>query len=324
MSDDINDAVTSAVAEAKTESGVSEPTQEAAQETKTDESPEPKAEEKTEKGAPKETASEDEEEEFFNPTAEELAIIEKSPELKKAYKAFQKGFTKKTTDLKKLREQAKQEIEVAQYIRANPEAAARELAQIAGLTIAEARAEIKEAAKAADSTSGVVDELQSKWAKVVGEEAAALLRPLFEETAKATIEREVYNLRQQTEFLTKQAQQKGITAAVREFGASVVERGEDWSDDVQNEMAKIAGVIAPGDDTSISDYLSTLYDAVQARRSRARLTKQNVDRLRRIREEQEPTTATRSQGKPESKITTDMSDKDAVALAVAQAREQLK
>jgi len=78
-----------------------------------------------------------------------------------------------------------------------------------------------------------------------------------------------------------------------------------------------------GNTVDISEYMGALYDAVLARRIRTKSARTNLDRLRRVRSESEPTAGVTTAPKGEESITTDMSDNDAVTLAVKKAQQQL-
>jgi hypothetical protein len=309
MTEDLNTAISSAVQSATKEvSGEPEaptptPTEEPAKD-------EPKVE------AEEPSKDEPSEEEFWNPTAEELAAIDKNPELKKVYRSMQRGLTQKTQKLAEFRKEVEERVKIADWIQSEPEKAIRALAAATGLTLAQAEKKLEEAK--------VVDDLEKEWGDTVGPEAAKLLRPLFEKTAEALIAKTVAPYREQTEALARAAAERGIAASLREFGASVVERGEEWDEELQGEMAQITQSITPADDATIEDYLATVYDVAIARRSRARTARENLARLKRVKGEAEPTTTSRPAPKGEERVTVDMSDKDAIALAVKQAREQVQ
>jgi hypothetical protein len=182
MTEDINAAVSSAVSEATTELGNpapapdSEPATETAPDTgaeaEPDASPDPDPEpapKPTKAAKAKPEPADDDEDEFWRPTAEELAAIEANPELKKVYRSMQRGLTKKTQDLAQKKSELSEKARVADWIQADPEAAIKALAQAAGVSIAEAKKEVGEQ---------VVDGLEAKWAETVGADAAKLLRPL--------------------------------------------------------------------------------------------------------------------------------------------------
>ena len=328
MPEDLAAAISAAVGGAKSEvEGTPEP--EAAPE-KTETAPttekvaEKPAVEKAEPDKPEakaEPAKKDEpaDDDFWTPTAEELSAIDKNPELKKVYRSMQRGLTQKAQSLAELRKGSEEKIRLADWIQSEPDKAARAIAAASGLTLKEA--------KEADSEKDVVDALEEKWSKTVGPDAAKLLRPLFEETAQSMFQKIVGPVKEATEALSRAAEERGIAASVREFGASVVERGEEWDDDLQREMSVLSNTMQPGQDengnpVSIQDYLSALHDAVVARRSRAKGAKTNLERLRRVKAESEPNAPTRTAPKTEDRPDLKAPIKDQVAWAVEQARKQ--
>lgn len=313
MPEDFAAAVTSAVAEATAET-TGEPTP--APETPEPDKPQAEPEAPEPSAAPKapEPTADPEDIDFINPTAEDLAAIEASPELKRVYKSMQRGLTKKTTELAAKRKEYEQANEVVSWIRSDPETAIRTIAQAAKIPFGEAKV-------AAEAT--VADTLEAKWAKTVGDDAAKLLRPLFEETARAMIQQEVEPLKSATAGITQASYERGIAAGIETFGAQVRERGEEWDDEIQGEMAKIADSVNPSDTATLEGYISHLYDTAMARRMRTKSARANLERLKKARQESEPVSSTRPTGKGEERITNEMSDKDAVAIAVRQAKQGL-
>ena len=313
---DLNAAISSAVTEAHTEVTGEAPVIKDAPTPEPEKTPEKPAEVKpsVEVKPEPEAKPEPDEDEVFTPTAEELAIIDKNPELKKVYRSMQKGLTQKTQKLAEIRKQNEEKTKLADWIQGDPDNAVRAIAASRGITLTEAKVEAE---------TKVVDALETQWTDTVGAEAAALLRPLFEQTAKAMLEQTIGPLKQQTEELQKAAAVRGIAASTREFGASVVERGEEWDEDIQKEMAELSETVQPGDETLINDYLATLYDTVSARRMRTKNARANLERLRRVRNEQEPTSSVRPVPKGAERVTVDMSEKDAVALASRLAMDEL-
>ena len=320
--DDLNDAVSAAIASATSEVTGEGPSTPAEPETPAAEptTPEPDA---TPAGEPAAASAPPADEEFWNPTAEELALIDKSPELKKVYRSMQRGLTAKATTLAEQRREAEEfkksvseRVKIADWIQAEPEKALRAIAAATGLTVSEVKQEM-----AAPPTPG--DPLMEKWTKAVGPDTANILRPLIEETAQYLLEKSIGPVREQSEALAKVQAERAMGASIREFGTSVTARGEDWDDEIQTEMAALATTVEPGPKATISTFLDTLYDTVARRRERSRTARSNLDRLRRVQGSQEPTTTARPAPTTPQRVTLEMSDKDAVALAVRQAQEEM-
>ncbi len=319
-SNDVSSAISTAVAEATKEA-------EAAASADAGDEGEPVVEGELAEGEPEAEAApaakpEPEPEENFGATAEELEAIAADPKLAKIYKSLQRGFTKKTTAIAEARKTLEKEAEVARWIKADPDSAIKALAQARGISLAEAKAEVKEAKDA------VTDELEAEWSKAVGPEVAKILRPLIEKTASKLagnlVEKQLGPLQAGLGTLTQAATDRGLNAALREFGAGVTERGDDWDDDIQSEMAQVMGRVAPGRDEDgqpipVEEYLDQVHSIVAARRERAAGLKSQIARLKRS-QASEPRGSVTVPEKPEDKITTDMSDDQAIALAVKQAK----
>lgn len=317
MPEDLSAAISSAVASATTEAtSTPDSTPEPDKPASTEAAPEPPtADAEPSTSDATHTDTPEPEEEFFNPTAEDLAAIEADPRLKKVYLSMRRGLTKKTTEIAAIRKDYQQAHDVAEWIRSDPEAAIRSIAAATGVSIAQAK-EIAE--EAVDS-----DPVAKLWNEGVGADAAKILRPIIEQTIDARIGPKVEPLERATQAATQAAMERGIAASLREFGAEVTSRGEEWDDDLQRDMAKIANSMKPDEGTTFPDYLNALYDAATARRMRTKSARSNLDRLKRARTEAEPVNVSRPSPKSEEAITTDMSDKDAVAIAVRQATRQL-
>lgn len=320
MPDDLSAAISSAVAESTKEvsGGEAEPTATAPDptpaSTPTKEAPAAPAEKPGAEAAKPTAPSAPDEDEVFTPTAEELAIIDKNPEMKKVYRSMQRGLTQKTQALADMRKALEQKSNIVDWIQQDPAGALKAISEYTGVNLSSPKPSTE--AKVADS-------LESKWAETVGADAAKLLRPLFEDTARAILAQEVAPYKAQTEQLAHAAAERGIAASVAEFGATISSRSEEWDDDIQMEMAKLANVVEPGANTPINDYLGVLYDTVMANRMRTKSARSNLERLRRVRTEAEPASNARSAPHSEERIDNSMSDKDAVAVAVRLAKQSL-
>jgi len=293
--------------------------QEAKSETKTEEAAtatEEKPEEKTEETT--------EEENELNLSADDLKLINDDPKLLKAYKSMQRGLTQKTTGLADTRKQHEENTKMIEYIRANPDAAVEEMARTRGYIITKKSGEDAAKADVAEATSDTIDALMEKYSKDLGPESAKLLLPMMKEVAQTIATQAINPIAQQQQFLDRSAKERGISAAVHEFGAAVKEQGEDWSEDIQTQMSEMMDRVVPGEQTNIQDYLGTLYDAVTAKTARATAVKTQLTRLRKAKDEAEPTHAVRPAPKTAETITSDMSERDAIAMATRQAEEEVR
>src|SRR3990172_229442 len=134
MSDTLNAAIASAVSETTSEidTGSGETTTEAGPATEStpgaDAAPAPAA------APPKPEPDED-----FKLSAVELDLVNKSPELRKAYRSMVKGFTAKTTALAETRKSLEEKAKIADWIQSDPDAAVETLARMRGKTLAQAK-----------------------------------------------------------------------------------------------------------------------------------------------------------------------------------------
>ena len=332
MPEDIGAAIAAAVGSAKGDltadptAGV-EPDKPAPTETTPEEKPAEKpASEATAKPEDKKPEEKSDEDDFWKPTAEELAAIEADAKLQKVYKSMQRGLTKKTQEIAAKTKDDEEALNFARWFKADPANAARVIAQHAGLELAEKLAEGKTPAKASNA---VVDELATKWEKTLGKEGAAALRPLIEETVESITKTLMEPVTATTEELAHAATERGVAATVTEFGANLIQQGFEWDDDIQQEMADLSKKVEPATDDKgnrvpMPEYLDTLYSAVVAKRDRASKTKTALDRLKRIKAEAEP-------GAPVTAAPTTDPDRpslgtpinEAVAIAVKAARRQM-
>lgn len=290
--------------------------------------PEPAAAEPKAAAPTPEPEPEPEDDEPLVPSAADLEAINANPQLLKVYKSMQRGLTQKTTKLATERKALAERAKVADWIQSNPDNAIRALAQARGLTIAEAKAEVKAAQE------DVADALGAKFEKALGKDAAAILRPLIEETAAAIAQKQMSPIAERAEALSKAAAERGLAAAVREFESTVIARGEDFPDDVQEEMAALMNTVAPAEhedengnivQASVDEYLSALHDMVMMRRSRKGAIQAQLKRLKETKAAgTEPSTTGAKPAADEDTVPLGLSDNDAVARAVAIAERKMQ
>jgi uridine kinase len=325
MADEFDDAIAAATEEAGGEPEPEPAVETPAEEVTPEEPPKEAAtEEEPAAEAPTEETPAEEPENEFKLSAEDLKTINDSEELKRAYKSLQRGATEKFTSASEKAKAAEEAIKMIDYIRANPDKSLEEMAEARGFIIA--KKDAKEAAKTEveSVTSDTVEALMEKYSKELGPESTKLLFPFMKEVAEQIVKQNLQPISERTTELQIAAKQRGISAAVHEFGASVKEQGEDWNDEIISDMAAMMDKIVPGDQTSMPEYLSTLYNSVTAQRSRTAAVRAQLTRLKKAEAEAEPTHAVRPAPKEEQSVTTDMSERDAIALATALAEKEAR
>ena len=325
MSDELSEAIDNATEEAVAEvEGRTVETVEPVKEETTEETPaeetageeateEEKPAAESEEKAPAEEATD--EEEPLGLSAEQLKAINDDPKLQAVYKSMQRGLTAKTQSLAEQRKEAEESIRMIEYIRANPDASLEEMAKARGYVLAKKSGEEAATTEAKETANDAVDALMEKYSKELGPESTKILLPFMKEVAQTIVNQAVAPIAEQTGTLNQSAKERGIAAAVSEFGASIKEAGEDWNEEIQAEMAKMMDTVVPGEQTTLPVYLKTLYDATTANRARSAAVRAQVQRLKKAQEEAEPTRSARPAPKTTESITLDMSERDAIAMA---------
>lgn len=296
------------------------------------EEPEEKADEgPTEEAKPEEkpeTKEEEEEDEPFNLSAKDLEAINADPKLQAAYKSMQRGFTRKMQGLSEEAKGLRTAHETMEWVRANKREAIRVLAEQEGIKIPGITAEaVKEEKTAAEVADDIESTLMEQWTAKVGKEAAELLVPLVMQTAKQisskTVSTEIEPLRAEAERLASDSTRNSISAQVSRFGAFVQENGGEWTDEVVQAMADKMQVVHPQDSADPQAFLREIYNSVMFERGQSSAKREQLKRLRQAKSSSEPTSTVRPAGKATPEITEDMSERDAIALAVKMANEQL-
>jgi hypothetical protein len=341
----LNDAIAEATAEAKAEveAGVEHPAiaeapaeEVPAEETPAEEAPaEEAAEEKPapERGEdgkfiakekPAEEVKEEPEPEGIDDhlTAEDLKAIEGDDRLLKAYKSMQRGLTKnRQGDSEKIKSY-EEKAQMVDWMRDNPRRALEILAENQGIKLPDA----KEQKEEKEAVSDTVDSIMDLAEKRVGKDAAKVLGPLVKDIAEMVatniVRKQVDPLKANVEEQNATAARNSIKSEVSRFGASVQERGDEWNDEIVQEMANEMEVVVPADGADPQKYLEAIYDRVAMRRSRSTAKREQLRRLREAKQTSEPTTTVRPQAEQPLEITAEMDERDAIKLAVAQATKE--
>ena len=316
-----DDALKTAVASAEKEVAASEVKVEEAPPAKEEvEKKETASPEKTEENVEKvEEVAKEEEEPNFNLSAEDFQAIDADPKLKKAYKSMLRDYRKKTGEVAVERKAHTERDQIIQSMIDDPDSAVRALASIRGFELVEPKK--KEAAPSE------VDKAFEQLTAQVGEEGAKVLKPVFDAVVSAAVnnalEKHVTPLQQQAQALTQTALAGKIESGLAKFRTEVEEQGGEWNDDVEAKMGELVGKILPAEGTTFAEYLDLLYNNVATKMNRTKAAKESITRLKTAAAAGEPSRGTRTTVEKVG-ITPEMSQSDAVAMAVQMAQQEMR
>lgn len=264
-----------------------------------------------------------EEGEDFTPSAEELELINKSPELRKAYRSMFRAFTMKSEGLATKRKEAETALTVVESLKNNPEQTIRALAAAAGMKIEDAPAPTgKEKEAAAEVEKTVVQKLQERLEAKIGKEGAEVLAPVLLEAIGAVTEERLSPIQKVLREKTENDNLATLQSGIKDFGAQVLEQGGEWNKEIEAEMSERVGKILPGEGMTLSGYLEILHDNVITQRTKKATKVREVERIQKAGKQKEPIKPSRPAATVAPAITAGMDVKAATALAVAQARTE--
>ena len=258
------------------------------------------------------------EEENFRPTAEELAVIDQSPELKKVYRSMVKGFTEKTGNLATKRKEAERAMLVIKTLQENPHQTIRALASAAGLRIAE---EVIEGPPATVEKS-IVERLQERLEAKIGKEGAEVLAPVLLDAIGVVSDEKLVPIQAALKEQAESGQMRALRSSISEFGTKIVEDGGEWGPEIEADMAKLVGRILPGEGMTLPDFLEVLHNNVTVARDRRGVKEREVTRIQKAAKGKEPVRPARPTAVAPASIVPGMNMKEATALAVAAARQE--
>lgn len=241
---------------------------------------------------------------------EDLDRINGDPLMRKMYKTVLRGFHSKSEKFAAEKGQLAERLQIVDWIQSDPENAIRTLARAKGINLAE---------PAKSEAQTAVDDVEKLAIAQFGPEGAdtiKLLRPIIEKVAEQLVEQRIAPDRQQLEALRQAAASNAIAGALKAFGAERQTAEEPWDDSIQAEMHSIMQRVKPGENVDIKDYLAVLYNNAVAERDRKTRVKANIDRLKKASTKTETPSNMRPAPVQPRSVTADMSDKDAIALAV--------
>jgi hypothetical protein len=227
----------------------------------------------------------------------------------------QRGLTQKAQAIADERKANEEALATAKFIQENPDKALEILAEKRGRRIAPREEEAKK--------EEAVDEIFDKWKGALGgEEQAKQFYPLLKESFESFFQSQIVPLQKQQEEITRNAQAAEYQAGVAKFGASVVEKGGEWNNEVQDKMTEKMNYIAPADKATLDQYLKVLHDSVLQDELEATTKQKAVTRLRNAEKKDEPTKASRTAKADARQVTVEMDLDEALDLAVKQAQAE--
>lgn len=265
-----------------------------------------------------------------NATAEELAEIDKNPVLSKIRKSMTRNYKAKTTSVaERMRALEEREAEAAESLkmhqqavtlldtlREHPAEMIKALATRHGLTIAEAKQEIK----AAETDQELVElfgeqaaEVQPRLDKIINKRVEARLAPVLERLSQAD----------------QQQLSRDISTELKSFRNELIERGEDVTPEIEKEMLGLMDEIEPAIDpttgqyVSIGKYVRRLYAIATGQKTRSQVTKEVTERIQRNVREIEPRDLPTSGSGASSPITEKMSLRESLRAVRPQVRSEL-
>ena len=261
--------------------------------------------------------------EDFRASAEELAVIDKNPELKKVYRSLIRGFNGKVQTLSTKMKEAETALQVVETIRTDPARAVRTMAAAAGIKLVEAEPSAPAAGEAAPTVKNLQDKVHESLSGKLGKEAADVLAPVLLDAVRSIVGEETAPLHQTLEEGKKATAEQALRAGIAEFGNSVIDDGGDWDEGIEKDMAGLIGKVLPGKGMTLPEFLEVLHTTVVSKRQKTEQVASQVTRLRKAAATVEPVRPSRPAPTAPSVITPEMDIKEATRLAVAQARKEV-
>lgn len=247
-------------------------------------------------------------------TPDQIAELKKDPRLRAIYKGLMSSYTPK---MQQFAEQAR--LWDALNNDETRRQAVEALARAVGLEIQPTDQPQREQA------AEVADGISEEWSKVVGPEAAQLLRPLIEKTALAAVNGTLQPLQQATQYLQMDARGRQAEAQVTQFHALAKERGWEVSQEIEVKMAQLGQEMQPSKPIeSVEEgvrYLERLYKASREETDlESKVEKRILERMNKAAQSAEPRGTVPSVGRSKpSAITKEMGLNEALDVAMREA-----
>lgn len=243
-------------------------------------------------------------------TPDEIAAIKSDPKLRKVYAGLMKSYTPKMQDIAE-----KQKLWDALNNPDTRRQATEALARAAGFQIA------PEPVQGQDKAEQVADGISEEWSKVVGPEAAQLLRPLIEKTALMAVQGTLGPLQQSTQALQMDAKSRQAEAQVSQFRTLATEKKWNVTPQVEAKMAQLGQQLLPAKPIeTVSDgvkHLEMLYRLASSDTAEADMERRILDRMKSAAQSAEPGRGVPSTGREKrTNITREMSLNEALDVAM--------
>ena len=245
-------------------------------------------------------------------TPEQIAHLKTSPEGRAVYRGLMQSYTQK---MQRFSEQER--LWDALNNPASQRQAIEALARSVGLQIQPH--DLPQREKAAE----VADSISDEWSKVVGPEAAQLLRPLIEKTALQAVNGTIAPLQQASEALQMDARGRQAEAQVSQFRSLAQSKGWELSPQIEAKMAELGQQILPAQAIqSVDDgvkHLDRLYRLATADGQEAVIEKRILERMSKAAQTAEPGRGVPSTGREKrTNITKEMNLNEAMDVAFSE------
>lgn len=232
-------------------------------------------------------------------TPEQIANLRKNPEGMALYRGLMQSYTPK---MQALAEQQKLWDALN-----NPDSRQRAVAALAasvGLELKPTDAPEREQAAV------VADNISDEWSKVVGPEAAQMLRPLIEKTALAAVQGTLEPMKQAADFVYRDAASRQSEAQVSQFRALAQKEGWELNPQIEAKMAQLGLQYRPAQPIQTVEqgveFMKNLYRMADDGQE-SRIEKRILERMKKASEEAEPGRGVPSTGREKrTNITKDM------------------
>lgn len=246
-------------------------------------------------------------EESFRLSPEELAAVKADPTLGKLYKSLLRGSTQKYQEIAADRK-------FLEAVREDPRGVIEMAAQQLGLQLVDPQTQ-----QAATQQQAMVDTVMPRLEGLFGKEAAAALRPVFNDMISQAIKQEIQPLAAETqEFRAHQINEQASSIA------NSFREKFDVTPDVEEQMMELTMSVQPSPNATPEQFLEFLHTVVTAKQAPAAAAKEMAKRVQKARNSAEPVRgAAPSKPASENRVKPGMSLDDAFNAAWKQAQEEL-